>query len=160
MHELNLELAADPVALVSDAEARAAFAQQVAQQVAGLPYMLAGPVTLRVSCPTRPVGADGLVEYPNLAMWLAPLLEAFTGAGRLLLSKAQVTDIQVVTAAPSDPPARLSVTVIHRPDQRLPRTDAPLPGQPRRWPGHTPRTSVTSWTPQSSTTATATPTGS
>src|SRR4051812_16133102 len=160
MHELNVELAADPVALVSDAEARSAFAPQVAQQVAGLPYVLAGPVTLRVSCPTRPFRTDGLVEYPNLATWLAPLLEAFTGAGRLLFSTAQVTDIQVVTAAPSDPPARLSVTVVHRPDQRLPRTDAPLPGQPRGWPGHPPRTPGASWTPQSSTTATATPAAS
>src|SRR4051812_27774779 len=151
MHELNVELAADPVALVSDAEARSAFAPQVAQQVAGLPYVLAGPVTLRVSCPTRPFRTDGLVEYPNLATWLAPLLEAFAGAGRLLLSTAQVTDIQVVPAAPPAPPARLPAPGAPRPARPPPRPDAPPPAQPGGGRGPPPRTPGASWTPQSST---------
>jgi ribosomal protein L14 len=126
MHELSVEVAADPVALGSEAAARATFTREVTQRVAVLPYLLAAPVTLRVSCPTRPVRAEGLVEYPNLAIWLAPLLDALAGAGRLLLSTSQVSDIQVTTTRPSDPAGTLVVTVIHRPDQRLSRADLRL----------------------------------
>jgi hypothetical protein len=125
MDELSLELSVDPVALVSRAEARAVLTRQVAQRVAGLPYLLASPVTLRVSCPTRPVLAPGLVEYPNLARWLAPLTEALVGAGRVLLSTSQVTDVQVTTAPPDAPP-NLVVTLIHRPGQRLSKADLRL----------------------------------
>ena len=126
MHELRLEVAADPAALSSQARARATFTSQVAERVAALPYLMAAPVTLRISCPTRPVRAEGLVEYPNLATWLAPLLDALTGAGRLLLSTSQVSDIQVTTTSPADPPGTLVVSVIHRPEQRLCKADLRL----------------------------------
>jgi hypothetical protein len=117
MHELDIHLPLDPVALTTPPAARAAIAPLVAGQVAGLPFLLASSVTLRVTCPTRPVRAPGLVEYPHLAAWVGALTDALTGARRLLLSAWQVTRVDVVTAPP-DAATALLVSVVSSPPQR------------------------------------------
>ena len=121
MDELRLELAVDPVALLTRTEARSAFSQHLAARLADVPYLFAAPVTLRVSCPTRPALAPGLVEYPNLATWLAPLTEALAGADRVLLGTSQVTAVDVTTRARSDDAPDLLVSVLCRPGHRLPK---------------------------------------
>ncbi len=133
MSHVSFTAAVDPEALVSEAAARSAFIGEVSDRVAALPFVVASPVTLRVTCATRPVRAPGLVEYPNLHRWLGPLIEALTGAGRMLLGRSQVTAVDVTTIAPPADRRTLPVTVVYDEEQRLSKADLRLVEFPEGW---------------------------
>ncbi len=133
MDHVEVVIAVDPSVLVSQAAARDAFAREVSERVAELPYVVASPVTLELACASRPSRHPGLVEYPNLDRWLRPLIEALTGARRLLLGTTQVRTVDVSSMAPSADPRALLVRVVHDEDQRLPKAGLRLVEFPDGW---------------------------
>ena len=117
---LTFDLALDPMSLVSEAEASAAFARSLAPQVSGVPFLIDAPVTLAVACRSLPSPwHPATVVYPNLEKWLRPLIEALSGADRLLVSPSLVGSISVTTRTTEDDLVGLSVTLTYPPDRLL-----------------------------------------
>jgi hypothetical protein len=120
--ELRFELALDPMSLSSDAEAAAAFARSLTPQLDRVPFLIGAPVTLTVACRATPSPwHPGAVAYPNLERWLQPLIEALSGADRLLVSPSLVGSISVVTRG-DDQLDGLSLTLTYPPDRLIPKT--------------------------------------
>jgi hypothetical protein len=121
--ELAFDLALDPASLVSEAQASAAFAGTLVPQVSQVPFLIAAPgchgegeaahATVRVT---------GAVVYPNLETWLQPLIEALSGADRLLVSPSLVGSIRVATRRPDQDAGVLSVAVTYPADRLLAKT--------------------------------------
>jgi hypothetical protein len=117
---LTFDLALDPRSLASEAEASAAFARVLAPQVSGVPFLIAAPVTLSVACRTLPSPwHPETVVFPNLERWLRPLIEALSGADRLLVSPTLVGSISVTARTAEDELEGLSVTLTYPPDRLL-----------------------------------------
>ena len=117
---LTFDLALDPMSLGSEAEASAAFARSLAPQVSRVPFLIAAPVTLTVACRAQPSPwYPETVVYPNLEKWLRPLVEALSGADRLLVSPSLVGSISVTTRTSEDELEGLSVTLTYPPDRLL-----------------------------------------
>jgi hypothetical protein len=121
--ELTFDLALDPLSLVGEAEASAAFAQALVPQLDAVPFLIGAPVTLTVACPAlASPWHPGAAVYPHLERWLQPLIEALSGADRLLVSPSLVGAIRVVTRTRDDELDGLSVTLTYPPDRLLPKT--------------------------------------
>ena len=117
---LTFDLALDPMSLASEAEAAAAFARALAPQLVGVPFLIAAPVALTVACRALPsTWHPGTVVYPNLEKWLRPLVEALSGADRLLVSPSLVGSVSVTTRTTSDESEGLSITLTYPPDRLL-----------------------------------------
>ena len=121
--ELAFDLALDPASLVSEAQAAAAFAGTLVPQVSQVPFLIAAPVTLTVACAASPSPwHPGAVVYPNLETWLQPLIEALSGADRLLVSPSLVGSIRVATRRPDQDAGVLSIAVTYPADRLLAKT--------------------------------------
>ena len=117
---LTFDLALDPMSLASEAEASAAFADALVPQVTGVPFLIAAPVSLTVACKSVPSPwHPGASVYPNLERWLRPLIEALSGADRLLVSPTLVGSISVTARTTQDELEGLSVTLTYPPDRLL-----------------------------------------
>jgi hypothetical protein len=124
--ELTFDLALDPMSLVSEAEASAAFARSLPPQLSRVPFLIAAPVALTVACRALPSPRHpGTVVYPNLERWLRPLIEALSGADRLLVAPSLVGSISVATRAGEDDSDTLSITLTYPPDRLLPKSRQP-----------------------------------
>jgi hypothetical protein len=120
---LSFDLTLDPASLVSEAEASAAFARSLVPQVGRVPFLIAAPVTVTVACAASPSPwHPDAVVYPNLETWLQPLIEALSGADRLLVSPSLVGSIRVTTRRPDEDADALSVAVTYPPDRLLPKS--------------------------------------
>ena len=119
--ELRFELTLDPMSLSSDAEAAAAFARSLTPQLDRVPFLIGAPVTLTVACRAMPSPwHPEAVVYPNLERWLQPLIEALSGADRLLVSPSLVGSINVTTRA-GDELDGLSLTLTYPADRLIPK---------------------------------------
>ena len=117
---LTFDLALDPMSLASEAEASAAFARSLVPQVSGVPFLIAAPVNLTVACRTVPSPwQPGAVVYPHLETWLRPLIEALSGADRLLVSPSLVGSISVTTRPGRREADGLSITLTYPPDRLI-----------------------------------------
>jgi hypothetical protein len=130
---VSFALAVDPVSLVSEPVAAAAFAREVAARASAVPFVLAGPVTLTVRCVALPSRHPRTVVYPNLDRWIAALLESLAGAERVLLGSSQVTRIMVSTKAPFADPRTLSISLAYRTEQCLPKAQLLVNAFPNGW---------------------------
>ena len=118
--ELTFDVALDPMSLASEAEASAAFARSLAPQLVRVPFLVAAPVTLTVSCPALPSPwHPESVVYPNLEKWLRPLIDALSGADRLLVSPSLVGTISVTTRARQGKVDGLSIAVTYPPGRLI-----------------------------------------
>jgi hypothetical protein len=133
MGEVHLDLAADPLALVTPARARDVLERELLEPLGRVPYVVTSPVTLQVWCPTRPSWQPGAVDYPNLDRWLRPLVDALAGAQRLLLSGSQVMTVDARTAPPPGERRGLSVRVAFASDACVPKTTLRLVAFPAGW---------------------------
>jgi hypothetical protein len=117
---LTFDLALDPRSLASETEAAAAFARSLAPQASRVPFLIAAPVTLTVACRALPSPwHPETVVYPNLERWLRPLIDALSGADRVLVSPSLVGSISVTTRTTQDELEGLSVTLRYPPDRLL-----------------------------------------
>jgi hypothetical protein len=117
---VTFHLALDPRSLGSETDASAAFAHSLAPQVSRVPFLIAGPVSLTVACQALPSPwHPRTVVYPNLEKWLRPLIEALSGADRLLVSPSLVGSISVTTRTMQGDPEGMSVTLTYPPDRLL-----------------------------------------
>jgi hypothetical protein len=120
---LTFDLTLDPMSLASEAAASAAFARLLAPQASRVPFLIAAPVTLAVACRSLPSPwHPATVVYPNLEKWLRPLIEALTGADRLLVSPSLVGSISVTTQTTEDELVGLSITLTYPPDRIVAKT--------------------------------------
>jgi hypothetical protein len=122
---LTFDLALDPLSLVSEAEASSALSRSLAPELARVPFLIAAPARLAVSCTALPSPwHPAAVAYPNLEIWLRPLIDALSGADRLLVSPSLVDSIRVATRSAQQDVGRLWVTLTYAPDRLL--TKRPL----------------------------------
>jgi hypothetical protein len=125
--QLRFDLALDPASLATPGQASAAFADALVPQVSRTSFLIAGPVTVTVACGTvlSPWHPDA-VEYPNLRTWLRPLIDALSGADRLLVSPTLVAAVQITTRNPGEKLDGMSLTLTYSSRRVLART--PLHG--------------------------------
>jgi hypothetical protein len=110
--QLTFDLALDPMSLGSEAEAYDAFARVLAPELNSVPFLIAAPGSLTVSCTAVPSPwHPDAVEYPHLETWLPPLIDALSGADRLLVSPSLIASIKVTTRRPEEDCHGLSITV-------------------------------------------------
>jgi hypothetical protein len=117
--QLTFDLALDPASLGTRAQASAALERALAPELSRVPFVITGPVTLTVTCPAvlSPWHPDA-VDYPNLQTWLWPLIDALSGADRLLVSPALVGAVHITTRNAREDFDGLSLTLAY-PSRRV-----------------------------------------